>query len=109
MARSLEELRKRYNSTSHGMSLRGGGPGRGPGPRGKGKPKEMGKTVKRLLSYVGDHKGKLVLVFLCNSKRRQTKILHSEFFNLNSEFLILNSEFHSSLPHFAVRISFTSA
>ena len=65
MARSLEELRKRYNSASHGMSLRGGGPGRGPGPRGKGKPKEMGKTVKRLLSYVGKYKIRLSLVFVC--------------------------------------------
>ncbi len=65
MARSLEELRKQYNSVSHGTSLRGGGPGRGPGPRGKGKPKEMGKTVKRLLSYVGKYKFRLLLVLLC--------------------------------------------
>ncbi len=65
MARNLETLRKQYNSISHGTSLRGGGPGRGHGPRVKGKPKNTAKTVKRLLSYVGRHKFKLVLVFLC--------------------------------------------
>ena len=65
MARTLEELKKQYNSVSHGQSLRGGGPGRGPGPRAKGKPKNMGKTVSRLLSYVGKYKFRLILVFLC--------------------------------------------
>ena len=65
MARNLGELQKQYNSVSHGMSLRGGGPGRGRGPRGKGKPKDIGKTVKRLLGYVGKHKSKLALVFVC--------------------------------------------
>ena len=65
MARNLEELQKQYNSVSHGMSLRGGGPGRGRGPRGKGKPKDIGKTVKRLLGYVGKYKSRLALVFVC--------------------------------------------
>ena len=65
MARTLEELKKQYNSVSHGESLRGPGPGRGPGPRAKGKPKNIGKTVGRLLSYVGKYKFRLVLVFLC--------------------------------------------
>lgn len=65
MARTLEQLRKQYNSVSHGQSLRGGGPGRGPGPRAKGKPKDMGKTIKRLFSYVGKYKARLLLVFLC--------------------------------------------
>ena len=65
MARNLEELKKQYNSTSHGMSLRGGGPGRGHGPRGKGKPKNVGKTVKRILSYVGKYSGRLIAVFVC--------------------------------------------
>ena len=66
MARQLEELKKQYNSVSHGMSLRGG-PGRG-GPHGgraKGKPKNMGKTVSRILSYVGKYKALLVLVLVC--------------------------------------------
>ncbi len=67
MARSLNELRERYNSVSHGVSLRGGGPGRGPGPgpRAKGKPKNLGATVKRLLSYVGKYKFRLILILLC--------------------------------------------
>lgn len=65
MVRDLKELQKQYNSVSHGMSLRGGGPGSGRGPRGKGKPKNMGNTVKRLLSYVGQFKVRLALVFLC--------------------------------------------
>ena len=65
MARTLSELRKQYNSVSHGQSLRGGGMGRGPGPRGKGKPKEMKKTVARILSYVGRYKKRLFLVFFC--------------------------------------------
>ncbi len=64
MVRDLKELQKQYNSVSHGMSLRGG-PGRGPGPRAKGKPKNMGNTIKRLLSYVGKFKLRLVFVFLC--------------------------------------------
>ncbi len=65
MARTLEELKTQYNSVSHGESLRGGGPGRGPGPRAKGKPKNVGKTVGRLLSYVGKYKFRLITVFLC--------------------------------------------
>ena len=65
MARKLEELRAQYNSVSHGQSLRGGGPGRGPGPRAKGKPKNLKKTVGRLLSYVGKYKLRLVLVLVC--------------------------------------------
>ena len=65
MARNLEDLKKQYNSVSHGMSLRGGGPGRGRGPHGKGKPKNMGNTIKRLLGYVGKYKGRLILVLVC--------------------------------------------
>ena len=65
MSRKLEDLQKQYNSVSHGMSLRGGGPGRGRGPGGKGKPKNVGNTVKRLLSYVGKYKLRLISVFLC--------------------------------------------
>ena len=64
MSRKLEDLQKQYNSVSHGLSLRGG-PGRGHGPRAKGKPKNVGNTVKRLLSYVGKYKLRLVFVFIC--------------------------------------------
>ena len=65
MARKIDELKARYNSASHGQSLRGG-PGRGgPGPRAKGKPKNVKKTIGRLLSYVGKYKGRLILVLIC--------------------------------------------
>ncbi len=71
MARTLSELQKQYNSSANGKTgdMRGpGGPGgrggRG-GPRGAGgKPKNMGKTVGRLLSYVGKYKILLLVVFL---------------------------------------------
>ena len=49
MARSLEKLKAQYTSVSHGTSLRGRGPH---GGRAKGKPKNVGKTIARLLSYV---------------------------------------------------------
>ncbi len=65
MARSLNELKKQYNSVSHGQSLRGGGPGNRHGHKAKGKPKNVGKTISRLLSYVGKYKFRLILVFLC--------------------------------------------
>ena len=64
MARSIEELRKQYNSKSHGESLRGG-PGMRGGKRGSGKPKNLGATIKRLLSYVGRYKFRLIFVFVC--------------------------------------------
>ncbi len=64
MARTLQELQKQYNTASHGESLRGGPRGGGPhGGKAKGKPKNLGNTVKRLLSYVGKYKLRLVLVF----------------------------------------------
>ncbi len=64
MARKLEELQRQYHSTSKPM----GGPGGG-GPRGgrghgaKGKPKNLKKTVGRLLRYVGKYKVLLFVVF----------------------------------------------
>lgn len=65
MARSLDELKKQYNSVSHGESLRGGPGHRPPRSNGKAKPKNVGKTVSRLLSYVGKYKFRLMSVFLC--------------------------------------------
>ncbi len=65
MVRSLNELKKQYNSVSHGESLRGGGPGNRHGRKAKGKPKNIGKTISRLFSYVGKYKLRLVSVFAC--------------------------------------------
>ena len=62
MARNLEKLNEQYTAKSHGTSLRGGGPG---GHRGaKGKPKNAGKTIKRILSYVGVYKILLLFVLV---------------------------------------------
>ena len=70
MARTLEQLRARYNSTSREGQRRAMPMPHGPrGPRRdpsvKGKPKNMKKTIARLLSYVGKHKVKLALVLIC--------------------------------------------
>ncbi len=62
MTRNLEKLKKQYTAVSHGTSLRGRGPH---GGRAKGKPKDVGKTIKRLLSYVGKYK--ILLVFVAFS------------------------------------------
>ena len=46
----------------------GRGPGRGRGPQmagKKGKPKDMKKTLGRLMSYVGREKKKVALAFVC--------------------------------------------
>ena len=69
MARSLAELQKQYNSSSKHMPGRPGGPRGGGGPRGRGpagmggKPKNLKKTVGRLLKYVGKYKVLLFVVF----------------------------------------------
>lgn len=69
MVRDLNELQRRYAQTPTQGGRRGFGPGPGRGPRGGirggGKPKNIGKTVKRLFSYVGRYRGRLVLVALC--------------------------------------------
>ena len=74
--RSLENLRKRYNSSASapmgGMPGRPGpggpgpGPGRGPG-RGMatGKPKDTKKTVVRIFSYIRQYRLRLAAVLLC--------------------------------------------
>ena len=74
MARSLEKLQGQYNSHASAARGRGmGGPGPGrmgpgrgrPGPRAQGKPKNLGKTIGRLLSYVGNYRWLFILVLLC--------------------------------------------
>ncbi len=64
MSRTLDELRARYNSIAQDKK----GFGMGPGPRGarmSGKPKNIGSTVKRILSYVGVYRYRLILVLVC--------------------------------------------
>ena len=68
MARTLEQLKKQYNSTASlqpGGRGPGGGPGRGRGPRATGKPKNLVATVARLLSYIGNKKWLFLIVLLC--------------------------------------------
>ncbi len=62
MARTLQQLQKQYNSSAKDPKrMMGGGP-RGRGPQGMGgKPKNMKKTIGRLLSYVGKYK---ILLFV---------------------------------------------
>jgi len=61
MARSLSELQKQYNSSTKPTVSRGP---RGRGPAGMGgKPKNVKKTIGRLLSYVGKYKALLFVVF----------------------------------------------
>ena len=66
MRRTLEDLQKQYNKGGNkNLNHRQmGGPGRRGGPRATGKPKNMGATIKRLLSYVAKYKVQLVGVFL---------------------------------------------
>ena len=67
MARSLQELQKQYHSAGkHGdAKMSGGGPRGGRGPQGMGgKPKNAGKTIARLLSYVGKYKALLLVVLI---------------------------------------------
>lgn len=70
MARSLEQLQKQYNSAAAGNGkapgMRHGGPG-GPGRHGRmsGKPKNMSKTVGRILSYLKPYRLRFLIVVLC--------------------------------------------
>ena len=65
MARSLEELQARYNSSAKGRMP--GGPG-GRAARGAGKEvlsKNSGRTVARILSYLKGYRALIVLVAFC--------------------------------------------
>lgn len=76
--RTLEELQKQYaRAVTAGRRGPGGpGPRRG-GPHAKGKPKNTGATVRRLLSYVGKYKGRLILVLCCMLVSTLTSLLGS--------------------------------
>lgn len=72
--RTLESLQKQYAREVHTKGGRGHGPH---GPRASGKPKNMGGTVRRLLSYVGVYKGRLILVLCCMLISTLTSLLGS--------------------------------
>ncbi len=64
--RTLEDLQKQYSKSAKdakgGMMGRGRGPG---GPRAKGKPKNVGRTIGRMLHYLSAYKLHLVVVIFC--------------------------------------------
>lgn len=62
----LINLKKKYQKHAASMP-QGRGPGRGPQHMAgkKGKPKEMKKTLGRLMGYVGREKKKIALAFIC--------------------------------------------
>lgn len=77
-AEKLAYLEKKYESRLNPkkepvMDMGGKGPKMpGPGPKGNrqaamagGKPKDMKKTISRLLGYISDQKWKLAVVFVC--------------------------------------------
>ena len=77
--RTIEQLRERYNSASAKNPGGMKGPGMG-GPRGrhpgmKGKPKNLKKTVSRLLSYVKVYKARLFAVLICMLLTTVTSLL----------------------------------
>ena len=65
--RTLEELQKQYAGGKAGDPKKRMGPGRGRGPavRMGGKPKNMGKTLARLASYLKKYRLRLVTVLVC--------------------------------------------
>ena len=64
MARSLEQLRKEYNTKASAAKM-GRGPGRGHNQIAKGKPKEAKKTILRMLSYLKGYELRFALILLC--------------------------------------------
>ena len=92
MARSLEELQKRYNKSA-AVQKKGFGMGPGRHNKQKGKPKDVKGTIKRLWVYVGKYKIKLVLVVVL--------MLVSSFSTLIGSYImrpIINTVADSSVP-----------
>lgn len=76
--RTLEELQKQYARAVVDKRRGPGGPGPGRrGPHASGKPKNTRNTVRRLLSYVGKYKGRLILVLCCMLVSTLTSLLGS--------------------------------
>lgn len=69
----IARLEKKYGRKEAALPEAGHGPGprpgRGPGPRGArmpgAKPQNAGKTIRRLFSYIGKDKWKLVIFIFC--------------------------------------------
>ena len=67
----VESLKRRYGKSTASMSGHGMGMGQGPGAPGNhahgGKriPEKSKETVRRLLHYLNEDKGKMFLAFLC--------------------------------------------
>ena len=66
MARSLSALKKQYYSETgaSGQSARRGPGGGRRDPMMSGKPKDMGKTVARMLSYLKPYMGRFILILV---------------------------------------------
>jgi len=78
--RTLEDLQSRYSSSAPNKKGGMGGPRRGPGrgPAGMGgKPKNAGKTIGRLLSYLAPYKLRLILVLVFMLIRTGTSLAGS--------------------------------
>ena len=66
MPRNLQQLQAQYNSAAASgprRGMMGGGPGRS--QAAKGKPKDTGKTIGRLLSYLKHYKGHIAVALIC--------------------------------------------
>ena len=78
MARTLEQLQRQYNSAAEPKKRGGMGMRRGPGGSGMtGKPKDMRRTLSRLMAYVGTYKLRLLAVLLCMLVSTVTSLLGS--------------------------------
>lgn len=72
--RTLENLKKRYNTSASSApnsaarapgARPGPGPGHGRGSMDVSRPKDAGKTVARIFSYISQYKARLVAVLFC--------------------------------------------
>ena len=107
MARNLQQLQNQYSRASGNETMRGGPMGGPPrGRRMKGKPKNTKATVKRLLSYVGRYKFRLILVLFCMLVTTLSSLLGgyliAPIINKIAERVLPNAEFKfSALEKFA--------
>ena len=64
-ARSLENLTARYGGHRSDPQKKAGPGPRGPRGMATGKPKDAGATIRRILTYIGMFKKRLIAVFAC--------------------------------------------